>query len=74
MMYIFYIEKKEGLTSMFAFQCLFIQMKILFAKSLKVFNSFIVVEASSFDIVGMWYQFRCPSSTQYPRCENCYEI
>lgn len=26
-------------------------MKILFAKSLKVFNSFIVVEASSFDIV-----------------------
>lgn len=39
----FYIEKNEdGWTSMFAF-VLFIQMMILFAKSLKVFNYFMVV-------------------------------
>lgn len=33
------------------FYVLFIQMRILFAKSLKVFNSFIVVEALSFHLV-----------------------
>lgn len=30
---------------------LFIQMRILFAKSLKVFNSFIVVEVLSFSLI-----------------------